>query len=74
MPLFTSSTKLVVPTVPEASSRIYTAGDVISGSVELSLDGKDGEGPTIKELTVSLRCHQVSTHLMVYGNGVVGES
>lgn len=73
MPYFTSSTKLVVPSLPEASSRIYTAGETVRGSVELSLAGKEGEGPTIQELTVSLRCHQVSTYLVHYGQGT-GES
>jgi hypothetical protein len=71
--MLTSSTRFVVPCLPEASSRIYTAGDVVRGRVELSLEGKDGEGPTIQEVSVSLRCHQVSTYLMTYGNGTVGK-
>lgn len=66
-PLFTSSTHLVHADFPDGLSQVFTAGDIVRGTVNLTLasqEGKKGKQQQLKIESVSakLRVVQTSTY------------
>jgi hypothetical protein len=61
-PLFSSGTHLLHADFPDGLSHVYTAGDVMQGSVNLTLESQKQGQLKIDSVVAKLRVVQVSTY------------